>query len=1089
MPTEKFGRGDLRWVAFILLLILLAAVYIRFNYYKAFPEASIDLRLSKPRITDEAARFAAAQGFRTAGYREITLFDPDDDARLYLERELGVEKANRLMHRQVSVWRWRARWFEPPRKEEAQVLVSPDGRIVGYDHVVPEDQAGARLSMVAARAIAKQFLDGRTSAPSHLVEEQLQQKPNRYDYEFTWEENGFRAKDATYRYTVVVQGGRIGKYSEYLHVPESWTRQFGAMRSKNDLYATIAEGFWVPLIIAALVLIVRWLRRKAIPWRRLIAIAGAVAALMAISQLNSMPLSVDQFPTSSPYPQTVLLIILGALGVGVGVFFYIIIPAGAGEPLYRGIAPDSLSLRNLFTSYGVSTRRFFRSTLAGYGFAAVHIAYLVAFYLIGQKVGVWSPQDVNYSDLLSTHLPWIYPIATASMAAASEEFWFRLLAIPLLKRALRFTWLAVIIPAFLWGFLHANYPQEPAYIRGIEVGLIGIGAGFMMLRFGILSTLVWHYTVDASLMGMFLFQAGSWYLRVSGWILAIAVLAPLLISIVMYQRRGGFAIEEAAEETPGPLPSETPEPEGPAVEPAKPRWPALYLYAAAAVALIAGLLAHPTVFGSFIHVRLSRDDAQRIAMAAVPDARSWEIATDFIPNLDVSGFEYIRRVAGTAAAQAAVRDHTATGVWRVRFFHAMQKDERRLYIDQQGRIFRSDLILDEKAPGASLPQDQALAIGQKQLPPGPWTLVDSSQTHRDHRTDYSFVWEDPAFKAGAARARVSIQILGDRPSMLRQFLKLPEAWLRDFQSLKIRTFIVPALIGSLGMPLLIAFIKRLGSRETVFHWRAYWLIGGAGFVASMIGLVNQWSTAMSSYDTAIPRQNYIGEYLIARAIAVIFAAGLAFTAALAVDVFRQAAMPNRSLNRPSWPRAIAIAVLAGGLGRAIEAALQAIPGPRRSLLLWSADSVDAYLPGIHPITHGYFMAVLAVCGLGVAVFAIIRYFNRRGRLTLIGVVALAVAAGQSNTPLQFIAALAAVGVWMGVVLLVVRTCGAAFIDFGVAVFWIAALQEAIVLAGQPAPWIHWNGVAAVVAAIAVGIAVLAVGRAARPVPGRIETPA
>jgi hypothetical protein len=83
----------------------------------------------------------------------------------------------------------------------------------------------------------------------------------------------------------------------------------------------------------------------------------------------------------------------------------------------------------------------------------------------------------------------------------------------------------VIVPAFLWSFLHSNYPQEPPYIRGIEIGLFGIVAGVVMLRWGILATLIWHYTVDASLVGLFLLRSNSLYFKVSGAIVAAAALS------------------------------------------------------------------------------------------------------------------------------------------------------------------------------------------------------------------------------------------------------------------------------------------------------------------------------------------------------------------------------------------------------------------------------------------------------------------------------------------------------------------------------------------------------------------------------------
>ena len=141
---------------------------------------------------------------------------------------------------------------------------------------------------------------------------------------------------------------------------------------------------------------------------------------------------------------------------------------------------------------------------------------------------------------MNTSFPWIAGVAIGVMAATSEEFLFRLFAIPFLEKMTGSRILAVILPAFFWSFLHSNYPQEPGYIRGIEVGLIGIVAGIVMLRWGILATLIWHYTVDASLVGMLLIRSDNLYYKISGVVVGLAAVAPLAWSGVSYLARGSF---------------------------------------------------------------------------------------------------------------------------------------------------------------------------------------------------------------------------------------------------------------------------------------------------------------------------------------------------------------------------------------------------------------------------------------------------------------------------------------------------------------------------------------------------------------------
>src|SRR4029077_9833106 len=135
---------------------------------------------------------------------------------------------------------------------------------------------------------------------------------------------------------------------------------------------------------------------------------------------------------------------------------------------------------------------------------------------------------------------WISGAAIGFFAFPNEEFTFRLFAVFFFSRLTKSRWIAVIVPAFLWGFLHSNYPQEPAYIRGIEIGLIGIVAGLVMLRWGILATLIWHYTVDASLVGLFLVRSNSLYFKISGIVVAAAAVAPLAFSGISYLIRGRF---------------------------------------------------------------------------------------------------------------------------------------------------------------------------------------------------------------------------------------------------------------------------------------------------------------------------------------------------------------------------------------------------------------------------------------------------------------------------------------------------------------------------------------------------------------------
>ena len=165
MAEDRLESRDWRaLLGWILVGILGLIVAFRF-FFVAFPEASLDLRISRDEALGRARAFLAEQGYRLEGYQSSIVFSVDDNAKTYLERELGLEEANRLMASEVNVWHWSARFFRSQQQEEFRIEVDPGGRIVGMRHVIGEAKEGARLWKDVARAIAEEFLRARMKTP------------------------------------------------------------------------------------------------------------------------------------------------------------------------------------------------------------------------------------------------------------------------------------------------------------------------------------------------------------------------------------------------------------------------------------------------------------------------------------------------------------------------------------------------------------------------------------------------------------------------------------------------------------------------------------------------------------------------------------------------------------------------------------------------------------------------------------------------------------------------------------------------------------------------------------------------------------
>ena len=85
----------------------------------------------------------------------------------------------------------------------------------------------------------------------------------------------------------------------------------------------------------------------------------------------------------------------------------------------------------------------------------------------------------------------------------------------LTKFVVRRFWLANILQAAAWGFMHSTYPQQPCYARGLELTIEGMLEGWLISRFlGLLACLVAHYCFDAFACVTPLFSAPT-YLKLS----------------------------------------------------------------------------------------------------------------------------------------------------------------------------------------------------------------------------------------------------------------------------------------------------------------------------------------------------------------------------------------------------------------------------------------------------------------------------------------------------------------------------------------------------------------------------------------------
>ena len=823
---ERLHASDYRFILACLVLFCAATWYSTRNFYRAFPEASIDFRVNRDGGRSLAERFLAAQNYNLAGYRQASRFDFDDSAKTFVEREAGIEQANRLLGSRLRLWRWEYRWFQPQHKEEYRAAVTVTGEIAGFVHELPEDAVRSGAITAEARALAEDFLRvrmHRDPAGLDFVEVNETARPHRTDRTFTWKESDFNLHDATYRIAVTTLGNEVGGVSQYLKVPEQWQRDFEHLRSKNALTETVDTAVMVALLAGMLVILVIRTRRQDVRWR-LAAIVGVIGMALALcAQLNSLPLAEFGYPTTDSYPSFLSRQFLNALLAALASGAFLFLMTAGSEPLYREAFRDQVSLGNLFRPRGLRTKRFFKGAILGITLTAVFIAYQTIFYIVASHLGAWAPADVPYSDELNTRFPWVFVLFGGYFPAVFEEFVFRMFAIPFLRRLVRWLPLSLVLAGFIWGFGHAGYPNEPFYIRGVEVGIGGVALGIIMLRWGILPTLVWHYSVDAMYSAMLLLRSPSLYFKLSGAACAGVIVLPVVAALIAYRVRGGFEPDQGLHNADEPGPVEIPA--APATDSAaRPAYQALAARVRlAAIALFTiGLLAcliPVERFADFPRYNLTAEQARAPADAFLREQGLEPAAFHHVtfPSArsgsdDSMTAKYFLERESTSAAAKMFEQYRPVQYWATRYYRSLDQEEMLVAVHPESRrILGYDHTLPEDRPGADLSDDAARQIaamfaGAYGIELATMELKESTSEKKKARRDHTLVWEarvgDPR-NLDEARYRLEIQVDGDRVSAWRTFWKLPESYARsreqrNFISIAVTVLRIAVILVGLG---------------------------------------------------------------------------------------------------------------------------------------------------------------------------------------------------------------------------------------------------------------------------------------------------
>ena len=903
-------RRDAVWiVCFLIAGALGLTCYIQF-FDRALPVASLNFRVDREQAYQVAEAYLDRQGYDLTDYESAQVFSYSSLPQVFLERTLGLEEANRLVREWVSVWYWNIRWFKPLQKEELRVRIDPGGRIVGFTHSILESDEGASLSEEDARVVAETFLtdvQGFQLDDYDPIEASSTERPNRMDHTFTYRKKDFVVgDDGHYRLSVTVKGDKAGYFAEGLKVPETFSRNYREIRSRAGLLTNIASVFFFALGIAMVVVLVRKYRQRTLIWRAALGVGILVAATSFLGAVNGYPLTRFGYDTTQSFVSFILTFIFGGLLSAVLSGVIIALSGTAGGAAAQDVEGWKNPLARL-SLRGWRSASFARITLVGYGLAFAHLGYVTIFYILGNDyLGVWSPAAMTqYSNTYSTYLPWIYPLLIGLLAATMEEFFFRLLAISLLIRYLKSTWLAVLIPAIVWAFLHANYPQEPIYIRGLELTVVGVIFGLVFLRYGVWATIISHYVYNCFLGIYPMVQSDSLYFKVSG-ILAVAIIFIPAIPAIFGVITGRYKEIEEPEEVALPdLPEDTaPEtavPEPPPEPEVERKPPSDYLIPKSGLVVfgVLGLIGWSVYFISDLpgFAKYARESiitrteaiekAEDIRQQLGLNLEGYQRTTSFSNSLGSSNFTHLIRNVDLARADTLAAEHTASWRWRVRWFKPLEKEELTISIDGNGDFCRISHYVPENREGAELSTEEAQKIAEAFLSEYLqrdvtdtvlYKRLEARSQKRENRMDHSFVWERTDIKVEEGEFRITASVQGDQIGQTNAYYKAPEEFLRKLRERTAKSTIVSTVstIAVIATAVLAIIYFLRAYRNGHVNWQLPIRVGILAGACFVLATLNNIPAFYAGYNTSEAMSTFLGAKLIGFVIGLVIAAIMVF---------------------------------------------------------------------------------------------------------------------------------------------------------------------------------------------------------------------
>lgn len=1033
MKRNSLFRSPLFWGG-LTILALVSAVFLYFNFEKANPMVKLQLEMSREQALARATLLAENLKLGPEASQQAASFENDNPFQNYTELEGGGLEVFRQVidARNYVPFQWKVRHFRENFVNEVTFSFTPSGSLYGFTETLSDTLIRNEITSDSALQLASlaALYWGHQLADYQLVEKSMERMPgNRLDHTFVFERKEGNIADSRFRLAVVVSGDKVSAVKPFVKIPEDFERRYAEMRSENNLIGSVGQAilFLVYGLIGTGMGIFFLMKQRFLQWKKaMFWSVGIGLGTGLLYMLNELPLLWMNYDTSQASGTFLGQQLLSALLNSVLMAAIVFVSALAGEGLGRFVFKNQLQFWKVWGKEAGASIQVLGQTLGAYLFVPIFLAIDIVYYLFTTNtLGWWNPAGtLSDPNILAQHFPWFGSIAISLQAGFWEEIICRavpLAGIYLLVRRLKsknfWMLLTLLLQTIIFGMLHANYPQLPAFARVFEMIIPFLIFGLIYLRFGLLPVIIAHYAIDVFWISLPLWVANSegiWWNR-----LAILFLFFLPLLIVFYWRiknkQWNIAPLSVRNRAFQPETKKVSQPKNEKIEAStllytESRFLGLrYLLPAAVIGLMLWLIITLPVKHQTPDVKLNKDAAIEMAVAflktnyaVVPEEWSVHAAIDERPGL-AHRFIWQQYPIAYDDLQETFLSPPA---WDIRVLKQKgsvedRSEEYRVWIGIDGRLLGYQHKWPEKRPGDTLDEKAAMEkahaaiqnFGVKEI--GSLSLVSITPSKLDERTDWLIEFSDTLnYTVGEGQGRYQIALAGSEVNGFKQYVFVPENWERDNKkqqsTLRILTLLSNLFrYAILIVGIVIGFINWSRKRFSIQMFSVFVAIV-LGF--SILDLANSWSDLTHGYFTGLPYTNFLAMTLIGSVIGLVFLSlGVGVLGGFSCEMARNDVLAGKALVK---------ALLLGVIWTGLQAAVGELNPQMAPKWIWLAP-LNAKLPWLSPITDSWTRFVFYPAFMMILFYLARRFANNDGSpniltITFIFIAGFVASGGQAD---------------------------------------------------------------------------------------------